>query len=302
MNNLLHLLEVHGPMTGKEIHEETTLSIFDLWLKCNHSADIVLQTVGTKYLRLDRYVEGFARLSPSIIREFCSYSVVGLKSRSEEAKTKADRLLQSIIRISRNKFELARTIMEEVIESQDNPQAVQEKACFLIAGDVVYEMAHHEPRPESSTGKIVNGSDLDILVIYNDLAEEIIESLDSAIYRKKFYLLNNPSYKEEIDYVIKDLPKVDRQLEFEGFESMVASKNLEESKFLCGNHALFLDIKKMVSKRGIPDRITVLKERAYRERENARRQLLTSEDAVNDKQMRQLLFTTDEREEFYNPY
>ena len=35
----------------------------------------------------------------------------------------------------------------------------------MIAGDVVFEMAHLEPRPESSTGKLVKGSDLDIVVV-----------------------------------------------------------------------------------------------------------------------------------------
>lgn len=298
MNSPIQLLKTYGPMTGKEIHEKIAMNIFDLW-KCCQSADIVSRTVGTRYLRLDKHVEGFARLSPSIIREFYNYTVIGLKDQSEEAQTKADGLLQTIREISKNKFELAREIMEKVIESQPDPQVSRENTCFMISGDVAYEMSHLEPRPEFSTGKMVNGSDLDIVIIYKDLPAAIIKGLDSTIYERKFYLLNNPSYREEIDYIIKDISKVDSQLAFEGFESMIASKVLEEGRFLCGSHALFSEVKKMVVDRGIPEKLAVLKDKACIERENAKKQLLAFKDSINDKEMRQLFYSTDEREEFF---
>ncbi|WP_041917232.1 nucleotidyltransferase domain-containing protein [Desulfitobacterium dehalogenans] len=299
MENLIRLLEVHGPLTGKEIHEKTAITIFDLWEECNQCADIILSTIGTRYLRLDKHVEGFARLSPSIIREFYNYTVVSLKEQSEEAHAKADHIHQSIKKISKNKFEVAKDIMEKIIASQQDSQSIQEKTCFIISGDVAYDMAHLEPRPEFSTGKMVKGSDLDIVIIYKDLSEEIIKDIDSTIYEWKFYLLKHPSYKEEIDYVIKDLSVVERQLAFEGFESMIAAKVLEEGKFLCGNHALFAEVKNRVADRGIPEKLAVLKERACIDRENARKRLLAYRDSINDKEMKQLFYTTDEREEFF---
>jgi hypothetical protein len=299
MNNLIKLLETQGPLTGKEIHEKTGMNIFELWKGINLCSDIVTKTIGTRYLRLDRYVEGFARLSPSIIREFYNYTVVGLENQTESAQSKAERLHQTIIGISKNKFELARDVMEKIIDSQQAPQIIQDNVCFIISGDVAYGMAHLEPRPEFSTGRIVNGSDLDIVIVYKDLPESIIKSLDSTIYRQKFYLLNNPSYKEEIDYVIKDISRVDKQLAFEDFESMIASKVLDEGDFLCGSFTLFSEIKNMVVERGIPEKLAALKEKASIERENARLQLLAFNDAICDKEMRQLFYATGEREEFY---
>ena len=299
MNNLINLLKIHGPLTGKEIHEKTAMNVFNLWKDCNQCTDIATKTIGTRYLRLDKHVEGYARLSPSIIREFYNYTVISLVNQAEAAHSKAARLHQTIITISTNKFELARGIMEKTIESQHDPQMIQEKVCFMISGDVAYEMAHLEPRPEFSTGKIVNGSDLDIVIVYKDLPESIIKGLDSSIYERKYYLLNNPSFKEEIDYVIKGISKVDKQLAFQDFQSMIASKVLDEGKFLCGNFALFSEIKNKVADRGIPEKLAALKEKASIEREKASLKLLAFNNAIKDKEMRQLFYTTDEREEFF---
>jgi len=35
MNNLIKLLETHGPLTGKEIHEKTAADIFEPCEKCS---------------------------------------------------------------------------------------------------------------------------------------------------------------------------------------------------------------------------------------------------------------------------
>jgi len=299
MDNILNLLKTHGPLTGKEITQKTSMEIIDLWKSCNQSTDIIIVTFGSRYLRLDKHVEGFARLSPSIAREFLNYTVISLKDQTEAAYLKAESLRQDIIRISKDKFQLAREVMENIIDAQYDPEIIREKVCFMIGGDVAYEMAHVEPRPEFSTGRIVNGSDLDIVIIYKDLSENIIKELDSSIYEQKYYLLSNPSYKEEIDYVIKDVTTVEKQLEFEGFKSMVASKVLDEGKFLCGSFELFSEIKKMNADRGIPGKLAALKEKASIARENARLKLLAFDDAINDNEMKQLFYTTEEMEEFF---
>ncbi len=299
MNNLRKLLETHGPLTGKEIHEKTAADVFDLWKSCNLCTDLISKTVGTRYLRLDKHVDGFARLSPSILREFYNYTVIGLAKQSETVQAKAGRIHQEIIKISKNKFALARDIMKKIVESQQASQMIQAGACFIISGDVAYEMAHLEPRPEFSTGKIVNGSDLDIVIVYQDIPESILKDLDSYIYGQKYFLLNNPSHREEIDYVIKDIARVRQQLAFEGFASMVASKVLEEGKFLYGDFEMFSKLKGMVNSQGIPEKLAALKDRASIERENARLQLLASNDAFTGKETRRLFYTTDEREEFF---
>jgi len=299
MNNIIELFEKYGPLTGKEIFEKTYGDIFTLWKTCNNNDDIVSRAIGEKYLRFDKHVEGFARLSPSIIREFCSYMVFGTKDQHELINTKAESIYKEILEISRKKFQLAQKVMAEIVEHQEDPQLICSQACFIIAGDVAYDMAHTEPRPECSTGKTVNGSDLDIVVVSKDLPESIIKAIDSAIYEKKAYLLKNPSYREEIDYVVKDISKVKRQLVFDEFESMIASKVLHEGKFLYGSFELFSEIKNMIFERGIPEKIEALKNKASIDREIARRQLLTNDNAIFDEDNMQLFYTTDEKEEFF---
>jgi len=214
MLEIKELLLKNGPLTGKEIHESIQMDILELWKACNSSDDIILQTIATRYLRLDKHVEGYARLSPSILREFYNYTVVGLKDQSEAVSYKSRQILDRIKQISKNKLELAQTTVEKIVETRQDADLIRSRACFLIGGDVAYEMAHLEPRPEYSTGELVNGSDLDIVVIYKDLPRETAESLDNAIYTQKYFLLKNPTYKEEIDYIIKDVSKVETQLEF----------------------------------------------------------------------------------------
>jgi len=293
------LLHKEGPLTGKEIHESIRKDILELWKACNTCNDIVLHTVATRYLRLDKHVEGYARLSPSILREFYSYTVVGLKNQSKALSDKSQQIHEGILQISKNKLNLALTTVARIVENLQDASLIRDRACFMISGDVAYGMAHLEPRPEFSTGKLVNGSDLDIVVVYENLPGEISESLDSAIYEQKYFLLNNPSYKEEIDYVIKDISKVQTQLAFSDFKSMVASKVLEESLFLYGNRDLFLEIKNMAAARGIPKQLATLYDNAMKERENARQQLLALNSTFHGADTLNLFYSNDEREEFY---
>lgn len=299
MHRLKELLELRGPLTGKEIQEQIPADFFDLWRYCNNCPDLILKTIGSRYLRLDKNVEGFARLSPSILREFCNYTVVGLADKPEALDARARQIHQEIIRISCKKQELAHSIISGIVDSRQDSALIREKVCFMIAGDVAYQMAHLEPRPESSTGEFVNGSDLDIIVVVRGLSESIIERLDTAIYEQKYFLMSNPGHKEEIDYVIKDLSKVQAQLDLWDFKSMVANKILEEGLFLYGSHDLFHEIKDLVKEKGIPEKLAALSEIAAQKRENARLELLTFSDSVLNADLRHLLFTTEEREEFY---
>ena len=75
---IIDLLERTGPLTGAEIHKALGGEMFALWKACMLSPRLAIRRVGRRYLRLDRRVDGYARLSPSILREFLTYTVVGL--------------------------------------------------------------------------------------------------------------------------------------------------------------------------------------------------------------------------------
>jgi len=299
MQEIIELLRESGPLTGRKLLEKSRSDPLFIWRICNRSEKILTETIGKRYLRLDRQVEGFVRLSPSILREFLTYTVIGLDDDIENIKVKAMELSRSIEKISMEKFILSKEIISRVVSSQKYHEEIKKKAVFIIAGDVVYNMAHRESRPESSTSKMVNGSDLDIIIITEDLPEDIIKELDRSIYHEKYYLLKMPAYREEIDYIIKDVNKVKQQLSFNCFEFMVASKILDEGKLLFGSDYLFDSIEKILLEKGIPKKLADLENTAISEREKARSYLLKTTGLISQDEYKNLFYTTEETEEIF---
>ncbi len=93
---------------------------------------------------------------------------VGLDSQADALTARADALKKEIKRISQSKREIAGNAVASVVERLPAKDSILEKACFMLAGDVVYDMSHMVPRPEKSTGEMVQGSDLDIVVVVED--------------------------------------------------------------------------------------------------------------------------------------
>ncbi|MCJ7665513.1 MAG: hypothetical protein MUO59_02105, partial [Actinobacteria bacterium] len=75
MHEIINLLRENGPLTGRELLEKSRGDALSIWRVCNKSEKILTETFGRRYLRLDRHVQGYARLSPSILREFLTYTV-----------------------------------------------------------------------------------------------------------------------------------------------------------------------------------------------------------------------------------
>lgn len=299
INRIIELLKKYGPLTGKELCDKTMLDELSLWRLCSNSNKIILKTFGKRFLRFDARVEGYARLSPSIKREFLTYTVIGLKKDSGKINEKVDSLYNKIRNISRQKFELAREIIKKIVEYQAEPAIITSGICFIIAGDIVYEMAHSEPRPEKSTGKLVRGSDIDIVVVTENLSQQSIKNIDSLIYQEKYYLIKNPSYREEIDYIVKDIEKVRTQLKFDTFKSMIASKILSEGEFLYGSHDIFEKIKEMLLEFKIPGKLLAIEEKAIANREKARSYLLGGTELLPEEQYMKLFYTKQEKEEIF---
>ena len=299
MNEIIKLLKEKGPLTGKELLEKSPRDALLLWRFCNETEEIYTKAVGKRYLRLDKRIQGFARLSPSILREFLTYTVIGLNTDFTKIEEKAKTLLESIEKISREKFELSKEIISQLFQAQKDHKEIEEKTVFIIAGDVVYNMAHSELRPEVSTGEMVKGSDLDIIIVTEDLSEDIIKEIDQSIYKEKYYLIKRPAYREELDYIIKDMRKVENQLHFNSFEFMVASKLLHEGKFLYGSMQLFENIKKLLQKKRIPEKLAKLENIAIIERVNAKSCLLNDPDPLSQDECTKLFYTKEEAEEIF---
>ncbi|MBN1174926.1 MAG: hypothetical protein JXA67_22395, partial [Micromonosporaceae bacterium] len=76
---VMDLLERKGPQTGSELLQDLGCEAFALWRTCRSSPLLAVRRIGRRYVRLDRRVRDYARLSPSILREFLTYSVVGVR-------------------------------------------------------------------------------------------------------------------------------------------------------------------------------------------------------------------------------
>ena len=298
MTSLAELLAERGPLTGAELAAAGGFAdVLDLWRAC-HAPGLVLRRTGRRYLRLDSAVDGYARLSPSIRREFLTYTLVGLESQSTALEARAAALEANAAAISREKIDLAReSICMAMADLPDEARLLRD-AAFLIAGDVTYQMAHRVPRPEKSSGQMVRGSDLDVIVVVSDeLPEAACRALDDAIYRQKHYLLTHPDHQEEIDYVLKPLDKVRQQLACDRFEHMVACKILCECRLLYGSPFLFDEILKLVDASGVRAKLDSLQAAAESERAEAERVLL--DPAACAKNHLHLFYTREESEEIY---
>ncbi|HBF43284.1 MAG TPA: hypothetical protein DDW42_06570 [Desulfobacteraceae bacterium] len=288
-----------GPLTGSEILEAVGGDGLELWRTCRISEKLLVRTIGTRYLRLDRRVEGFARLSPSILREFLTYSVVGIAGDAQSMEERANELVSHIEEVSKAKLDLAYRVVYYIATQLENEWSQDNKICFIIAGDIVYNMAHDVPRPERSTGKMVNGSDMDLVVILDDrFPERLMKRLDDAIYQEKYRLLINPHTKEEIDYVVKKLTRVQEQVRFKSFRQMVACKILQEGTLLYGNEDFFRIIKGMLRTHNVTTKLNALEKEAGIFRRDAEEYLLYEEPDKIKRESLYLFYPTDESEEF----
>jgi hypothetical protein len=176
---------------------------------------------------------------------------------------------------------------------------IKERSCFIIAGDIVFNMAHDVPRPERSTGKMVKGSDMDIVVIVDDhFPEELIERLDEEIYKEKYRLLLNPYQKEEIDYIVKDLNRVKTQMKFDTFKHMVACKIMQEGTLLFGSDEIFHRVKRLLRENQIMDKISRMEEHATAFRKYAEEYLVGEEPKKIREDSLNLFYPAEESEEF----
>ncbi|MBW1851101.1 MAG: hypothetical protein JRJ15_06660 [Deltaproteobacteria bacterium] len=298
-NKIISLIERQGPLTGSEILEIVGGDGLILWRACKLSKILTVRTVGTRYLRLDRKVEGFARLSPSILREFLTFSVVGIQGDSNSMEHKAQELISHIEEVSRAKVELAYRIAFGLVSWFEDEWALENKICFIIGGDIVYDMAHDVPRPERGTGKMVAGSDMDLVVIVDDdFPDDLMKRLDDAIYKEKYRLLMAPHLKEEIDYIVKKLERVREQVRFETFKHMVACKILQEGALLYGSDILFTTIKAMLREHGVTEKLNDLEKRAEVFRKDGEEYLLQEEPEKIKNESLFLFYPTEESEEF----
>ena len=293
------LIRERGPLTGTELQDALDCDSLLLWRTCVSSKRLAVLRAGTRYLRLDRRVQDFARLSPSILREFLTYSAVGLPEEPVPLKRRVTQITTAIEAVSRSKCLLLYRVVSSLGNQVQSEIRVEDRVCFILAGDIVYNMAHSVPRPERSTGRLVQGSDMDMVVIVDDrFPGELTERLDDAIFKEKYRLLTTPHIREEIDYVVKDLNRVREQARFDTFRHMVACKILWEGALLHGSERLFQQVKTMLRDFGVVRKIQAMEQKAAAFRQEAAEYLLSMDPKKIREKSLYLFYPTEESEEF----
>lgn len=298
---ILELIDKKGPSTGLEIRKAIEdAGSLDIWKVCKTSPLLVVKNLGQRYLRLDRHVDGLARLSPSMLREFFTYSVIGRKSDDVRLAQREEQVLSRIREISRVKLALAREMVSEVFQELEGRVSVpHDELCFVVAGDIVYGMGHDVPRPERSTGRLVRGSDIDLVAVVEDsTSEEVVRNLDELIYQRKYRMLINPAVNEEVDYKIKRLGLIREQARFDTFSHMVACKILQESTLLYGSEAMFTKVKNIIEQSRAPKMLQEFEAIAADFRQKAEHSILF--DGLIETQVEEmhLFYSAEEFEEF----
>ncbi|KCZ87366.1 hypothetical protein [Hyphomonas johnsonii] len=295
---IIALLAEHGPMTGKELAEmlpdKPKLS---LWQACYQSRSLHVSHFASYYLRFDITREDQVRLSPSILRDFLSFSLFGLPGQREQLIERQGTLSNMHREISREKIGLAQQVMKSLF--LDLPREIRSSMCAFIAGDLAYFLAHNEPREHMVSGEMVKGSDIDIVIILSDdLPESIQRKIDTDMIALKNYYLRHPQYRHEIDFITKRKSTMERQLQYTDIHDKIASKIAYESMFLGGSLTLYMEVRDAMIATGVDRLIEADFDHALKDRKHAMQTLLQVSSEDIDDETRSLFYFSQERVEF----
>ena len=291
------LVGFYGPMLGKELHEHLPdVELLKLWQACFTSSDLQLSQFSRYYLRYDIMRDDYIRLSPSILRDFLSFTLFSQDSQRDAILERLIRLSNRHREISRWKTHLARNVLADVFAELAIEDA--QHVCAFIAGDLAYFLGHNEPREIEALGEMVRGSDLDIIIIHDGLTGEKVEQINQRMLMAKNYMIRNPNLRQELDFVVKSQDRMFGQFAYETIQQKIASKIAYESMFMAGSIRLYTEVMEELRRSGTQDRIDADFEKGLSDRAAATTQLLRTDPESLDKNTRSLFYFSQERIEF----
>ncbi|RMF00407.1 MAG: hypothetical protein D6773_11490 [Alphaproteobacteria bacterium] len=295
---VVKLISERGPQIGKELAAALPdVPVLALWRACNRSDVFRVSHFATYYLRYDITREDQVRLSPSILRDFLSFTLFGLPGQREQMIERQGTLANMHREISREKLSIAQMAMKQLFVSLG--KEVRSQLCAFIAGDLAYFLAHNEPREHAASGEMVKGSDIDIVIILSEsLPDEIRTRIDAEMTALKNLYLRHPQYRHEIDFICKRKSVMERQFQYQDIHDKIASKIAYESLFLGGSLTLYMEVRDAMVRTGVDRLIEQDFEHALKDRKNAMRTLLNVEDDTVNEEIRSLFYFSQERVEF----
>lgn len=289
---ILEILSGKSSVLGVEIAEALDNRYFEIWRTCHNSSKIYSTPFGHYYLRIDKKLDGLARLSPSILRDFLTYTRISTLENSENAVRDAQNSRNEHVRISEEKRQIARQIINETL-----PPEILEHTGVLIAGDVCRNMAHLVPRPERSTGKLVRGSDIDLIFVIKEDGSLKTEIEDRITEAKAIYL-QHPALREELDFVVNTLAHYREASAFKEVPHMISCKAALEGQYLAGAKAMVQQSTAILLQAQIPREVIKLTEKAFSDRLLAMERLRKDPNVIGLPRERRLFYYSDEIWEF----
>ena len=287
----------NGPMLGKELVEHhPDKNYLQLWQACFTCDEIMISHFSRYYLRYDITREDSIRLSPSILRDFLSFTLFSLPGQREQVIDRQVLLSNHHRVVSMEKTQIARNILRQIMRKI--PREEHHLLCAFLAGDIAYFLAHREPREVAAIGEMVNGSDIDIIIVEDGLSEESIQLIDQEMMSFKNYYLRHPDYREEVDYICKSKETMFDQLAYQNIDQKIASKIAYEAISLAGSVEIFSQIKNQVDAAGTKDLIERDFLYGLDNRKKAMRTLLSTDAHSIDADTESLFFFSQERVEF----
>ena len=295
---VIQLIVEKGPLIGKELAQAMLdVPVLALWQACYRSQTFRVSHFASYYLRYDITREDQVRLSPSILRDFLSFTLFGLPGQRDQMIERQGTLANMHREISREKIYVAQLVMKQLFVSLG--REVRSQLCAFIAGDLAYYLAHNEPREHAASGEMVKGSDIDIVIILSEsLPDEIRTRIDNEMTALKSLYLRHPQFRHEIDFICKRKSVMERQFQYTDIHDKIASKIAYESMFLGGSLTLYMEVRDAMSRTGVDGLIEQDFEHALKDRKNAMHTLLNVPGDTINEETRSLFYFSQERVEF----
>ena len=296
-NKIKACLAETGPLLGKELADrfpqEPHLA---LWQACYRDMDLQISHFAGYYLRYDVTRADQVRLSPSILRDFLSFTLVSLPDQRGRSIERQVALSNRHREISQRKIAIARGLVADLLDDID--PVLHGQLCAFIAGDNAYYLGHDEPREVKALGEVVRGSDIDIIIIHEDLDPALVEEMERKLLRAKTYYLRHPDHRQELDFIVKTRDRMFSQFQYSDIHEKIASKIAYESMFIGGAVRLYMDIAEGLTESGVKQLIEADFEVARRDRKGAMQTLLAADPDNLDRNTESLFFFSLERLEF----
>lgn len=300
VQKIIELVRESGPRSGAQLAEALgDTPPINLWRACYASRRIRIRNCARYYLRYDITRDNVLRLSPSILRDFLTFSLIYLPEQAVVAVEGGTLLANKFRSISMRKLSRARQALLEL--DDDLQRELNEHCVVFLSGDIAYFLAHDTPRQHATLNVPVNGSDIDIVIVTNHQADPVkIKAVEDGLLKIKRMFLIMPKIREELDFIVKPVDIMLGQLAYRDIHEKIASKILYESYFLMGRVDIYESLMRHLELHGTRAKIEADFETALTQRKNTIKAILslTPEESVKDSEVASLFFASQERLEF----